>query len=497
MKRSIFFILALCVIISCMAGFSFAEDAELAKINNYEQIAASTEYNLAVINNISWQVKPDGLGEFANDGAYNGDVYCTGTVGAKATVTFYGSVFGVIVQRGGWKITIDGQEAGNIEDSTDGFRVAYFTDKLEEKAHTAVIEITFAGGDWPKLDAFLVDADVSQENAKIKNLGEIAASTEYNLAIINNISWQVKPDGVGEFANDGAYNGDVYCTGTVGAKATVTFYGSVFGVIVQRGGWKITIDGQEAGNIEDSTDGFRVAYFTDTLEKAVHTAVIEITFAGGDWPKLDAFLVDADVSQENVKLPADVLALENIKVIDGDDQSVVCDGLGINEHSAHINNDAKFHGSSGGSLTLEFEGTTIGFICQKGAFDIYIDDELVDQVWKKNDYDKLQLAYYNDSLENGTHKIKVVANAELSTEKNGDNYCIFEGFLVQAVVAPVVTPSPVPTAAPTVAPTTAPTAEPTVPNPPTSDNFSIIWLCVIAACAVAVIYIVGKKKVSK
>jgi len=106
MKKTTIFLLALSLLISCMAGFSFAEDAELAKINNYEQIAASTEYNLAVINNISWQVKPDGVGEFANDGAYNGDVYCTGTVGAKATVTFYGSVFGVIVQRGGFSVIL-------------------------------------------------------------------------------------------------------------------------------------------------------------------------------------------------------------------------------------------------------------------------------------------------------------------------------------------------------------------------------------------------------
>ena len=331
------------------------------------------------------------------------------------------------------------------------------------------------------------------ELAKINNYSEIAASTDYNLAIINNISWQVKPDGLGEFTGDAAYNGDFYCTGTVGAKATVTFYGSVFGVIVQRGGWKITIDGQEAGNIEDSTAGFRVAYFTDKLEEKLHTAVIEITAAGGDWPKLDAFLVDADVSQEIVKLPSEALSLTNIKLIDGDDSSVICENLATNEHAAHINNDAKFTGNSGGSLTLEFDGTTVGFVCQKGAFDVYIDGEFVETVWRKNNYDLLQLAYYNDTLANGTHTIKVVTNAEVSTEKNGDNYCVLEAFLVQDVVAPVVTPSPVPTETPTATPTTAPDS----PNPPTSDNSFIICLCVLALCASAVIVVASKKKVSE
>lgn len=225
---------------------------------------------------------------------------------------------------------------------------------------------------------------------------------------------------------------------------------------------------------------------------------------------------DYTYESEFAKLPDEVKTMENIRFIDDHDEDVVQSNLANNEHEAHPYGNAWFTGQSGASLTYEFEGTTIGFLCQKGAFEIYIDDEYVDTVWKAYN-GETQLAYFNDSLENDIHVITVVTDATIASQETPENYSVFHGFIVQDVVEPLPTIKPTeapteapatvaPTAAPaTVAPTVAPTAAPTtapteVPDDTSSesnDKTLIIVFIVLGAlvvCAGVALVVLKKKK---
>lgn len=218
---------------------------------------------------------------------------------------------------------------------------------------------------------------------------------------------------------------------------------------------------------------------------------------------------------EFAKLPDEVKAMENIRFIDDHAEEVIQTNCATNNHGAHPYGDAWFTGESGASLTLEFEGTTIGLVVQKGAFEIYIDDEYIDTVWKaSNPNGGSQLAYFNDSLENDIHTIQVVTDAETARENTPENYSVFHGFIVQDVVEPIPTPIPtevptqapateVPTTAPTTAPTQAPTEVPATEDPDVDDNtedgnsktLTIVFIALGALVVIAgVVLVVLKKK---
>lgn len=219
---------------------------------------------------------------------------------------------------------------------------------------------------------------------------------------------------------------------------------------------------------------------------------------------------------EFAKLPDDVKAMENIRLIDDHDEEVMQASCGDHQWEEHLFGSSYFTGDSGGTLQLEFAGTLIGVLVEKGGFDIYIDDEYIDTLAIPAN-GGTQLLYLNDKLENDYHVITVVTNKEAALENTPENYSVFRGFIVQDVVEPIPTAEPTepPTEAPatevppaTDVPTQAPTAQPTEaaktpapkdPSQETKDDNStlliiIIVIAVLIIAASLVLIILKKKK---
>ena len=133
--------------------------------------------------------------------------------------------------------------------------------------------------------------------------------------------------------------------------------------------------------------------------------------------------------EEKARIVTHGYDLSEFTVIDDTDESVIISGLAETSGAAYLCGQAHFTGATA-SMTLDFEGNAIGFIAQKGGFEIVIDDETVDNVWASS-VGAPQVVFYTETLSNDSHTITVITDPSLASEKIGENYSVLEGFFVQ------------------------------------------------------------------
>ncbi|MBO4325989.1 MAG: hypothetical protein J5950_01810 [Clostridia bacterium] len=292
--------------------------------------------------------------------------------------------------------------------------------------------------------------------------------------------------------------GQAHFTGEIGSM-TLFFEGSAVGLLAEKGGFDIYIDDEPVGTVWAAAVGApQVVFYTEALSNDSHviTVIANRDLAsmkiGENYTVFEGFFVQTNPGtgsagaewtdyytgpiEEPTAAPgkdiSDILAegydLSEFTVLDDTDEEVHLSDLAETKAASHLFGQASFTGGIG-SMSLDFEGNAVGLIAEKGGFDIYIDDDLVESVWAAAS-GAPKVVYYKGDLSNDTHNITVVTNPDLATEHIGEKYSVLEGFFVQTVPgkgsadgAPLPTDAPtaVPTEAPTEMPTAAPTAAPT------------------------------------
>ena len=348
--------------------------------------------------------------------------------------------------------------------------------------------------------------------------------------------------------------GQAYFTGEVGSL-TLSFEGNAVGLLAEKGGFEIYIDDEPIGKVWAASVGApQVVFYTEALSNDSHviTVITNRDLAtlkiGENYSVFEGFFVQTnpgtgsagaewtDYYNDPVELPTQepVDNLDSIltegydlsafTVLDDTDEAVIITNMAETKSDVHLYGQASFTGGTG-SMSLDFEGTAVGLIVEKGGFDIYIDDDLIDTIWAAAS-GAPKVVFYKGGLGNDTHNITVVTNPELAREHIGENYSVLEGFFVQTVpgkgsadgaTEPPETPTKAPTEAPTAAPTTAPTEKPVdntaVPATEASkpaetpksgessggNNFSkilpfIIMGVVVLAAVIVIVAILAKRK---
>ena len=351
--------------------------------------------------------------------------------------------------------------------------------------------------------------------------------------------------------------GQAHFTGETGSM-TLAFEGNAVGLLAEKGGFDIYIDDEPVGTVWAAAVGApQVVFYTEALTNDSHVITVlsnrdlASLKIGENYSVFEGFFVQTnpgtgsagaewtdyytDPIEEPTQAPGKDIDgiltegydLGEFTVLDDTDEAVHISNLAETKSTMHLYGQASFTGETG-TMSLDFEGNAVGLIVEKGGFDIYIDDNLVDSVWAASSGSP-KVVYYNGGLSNDTHNITVVTNPELATEHIGEKYSVLEGFFVQTVPgkgsadgAPLPTnapPTEVPTAAPTEVPAAAPTDKPSdktyppaqtgVPSkatPKSGDNaktgdgvkkaipFIVMGGIVLAAAVVIAVVLIRRKK---
>lgn len=254
-----------------------------------------------------------------------GQAHFRGEIGSM-TLNFEGNAVGVLAEKGGFEIMIDDESFGTVWTSSAGApQVIFYTETLENTEHTITVitdpELSTEkiGERYSVLEGFFIqsvpgtgsatggdpDFDPEKQDVPAEERAKID-SGEYDLTdfrIVDDTAPGVVSKGMSVTENAAHLCGNANFTSGTGSL-TYTFEGNAIGVLAEKGGFVIEIDGENMGQFGAAYTGQpQVIFYTGTLKHGTHT--IKVTtdpnvakeYTGESWSVPEGFFVQKEAGK--------------------------------------------------------------------------------------------------------------------------------------------------------------------------------------------------------
>lgn len=236
------------------------------------------------------------------------------------TLFFEGNAVGVLAEKGGFDIFIDEEPVANVWNESCGKpKVLYYTETLSNGVHTITIitnpELAIEKNEsaYSVLEGFFVQRepgvgsatggnpsfDPSKKDITKEERAKIFTG-DFDLTgyrIVDDTAPGVVKRAIGITIDVIHLNGAASFTEGAGSLS-YTFEGNAVGVLAEKGGFEIEIDGISAGRSAAISVGApQIVYFTSELDSGVHTIKVTtipglaIECTGEPWSVLEGFFV--------------------------------------------------------------------------------------------------------------------------------------------------------------------------------------------------------------
>ncbi|MBO4325991.1 MAG: hypothetical protein J5950_01820 [Clostridia bacterium] len=308
---------AICILLSGIAVMADVPADDVARIETHGyDLSAFT-----VIDDTDESVVINNLAETAAAVHLCGQAHFTGAVGSM-TLTFEGNAVGVIVEKGGYEIFIDDESMGMFWASAIGApQVMYYTGTLTNDTHTITVTTNpeFAtekiGENYSVLEGFFVQTtpgtgsaaddpgfDPAKQDIAAEERAKINAGN-YDLTdfrIVDDCAPNVLAQGLSVTEHESHLNGNANFTAGTGSLS-YTFEGTAVGVLVEKGGFEVEIDGTVIGRCGAATIGApQVVFYTGDLSNGTHTIKVTTVpdvsneYTGEPWSVIEGFFVQKE-----------------------------------------------------------------------------------------------------------------------------------------------------------------------------------------------------------
>ena len=308
---------AVCILLSGTAAKAEVPADDVARIETHGyDLSAFT-----VIDDTDESVIINNLAETAAAAHLCGQAHFTGNVGSMS-LTFEGNAVGIIVEKGGYEIFIDDESMGMFWASSVGApQVMYYTGALTNDTHTITVTTNpeFAsekiGENYSVLEGFFVQTtpgigaaadepnfDPTKQDIAAEERAKINAG-DYDLTdfrIVDDCAPNVLAQGLSVTEHESHLNDNANFTAGTGSLS-YTFEGTAIGVLAEKGGFEVEIDGNVIGRCGAASIGApQVVFYTGNLENGTHTIKVttipEVSkeYTGEPWSVIEGFFVQKE-----------------------------------------------------------------------------------------------------------------------------------------------------------------------------------------------------------
>ena len=325
MKKLVIILSVLTSLVMLFAAVSFAED-----VTEEEKARILTRgYDISeftVIDDTADEVIISDLAETQNPFHLMGQAKFTGGSGTM-TLEFEGNAVGVIIEKGAYTIFIDDEEIDKVwASSSSAPQIVFYTEDLDNTDHNITVRTEpelateKTGENYSVIEGFFVQTvpgkgsatggnsefDPTKQDISLEERNKIITG-EYDLKdyiIIDDTAAGVVQSGLSSTSNDIHLNGSAFFTGGNGS-VTYTFEGTSVGVIVEKGGFEVLVDGNNKGQFTlKPAGGPSVLCLISGLEPGTHTIEVKISASlategtGESWSVFEGFFIQREPGKE-------------------------------------------------------------------------------------------------------------------------------------------------------------------------------------------------------